>query len=232
MFSGIVEARSAIVRAEEIVHDKLTRIWVARPPEFSDLSTGDSVATDGVCLTVEAFDEKTIQFALAAETLAVTNWKTSTSEKGARGLIGRIVNLERSLRLGDRIHGHLVSGHVDRSAEVVRVEDIGDGAGSTRIIDVEIPADLRAMVWKKGSWALNGVSLTVNSVEGGIASHCLIPETLNRTNLGSLTRGDHVNIEVDVFARALAQSVETYLAERRPIGGNETVRPEGRQEKV
>jgi riboflavin synthase len=188
------------------------------------LSIGDSVANDGVCLTVEAFDEKTIQFALAAETLAVTNWNSNVTDekRGAAGLVGRFVNLERSLRMGDRIHGHLVSGHVDRAARVVRVEDTGPEENRVRIIDVEIPKDLRAMVWKKGSWALNGVSLTVNSVDHGIASHCLIPETLARTNLGSLKKDDLVNIEVDVFARALSQSVETYLAENlsaaRPLG--------------
>lgn len=212
MFSGIVEAKAAITRAEEISKDKLTRIWVAKPATFNDLGIGDSVATDGVCLTVEAFDEKTIQFALAAETLAVTNWRTSTVKNGAQGLVGREVNLERSLRMGDRIHGHLVSGHVDAAVKVTRVENLGE----TRFVDIEIPKDLRGMVWKKGSWALNGVSLTVNSVDGGVASHCLIPETLARTNLGSLQVGDLVNIEVDVFARALAQSVETYLKEKTP----------------
>ena len=213
MFSGIVESKAAIVRAEEISRDRLTRIWVTKPSNFNDLSIGDSIATDGVCLTVEAFDATTIQFALAAETLAVTNWRTSTSEKGASGLVGRMVNLERSLRMGDRIHGHLVAGHVDAAVLVTRILD-QDG---TRIIDIEIPKNLRAMVWKKGSWALNGVSLTVNSVEGGVASHCLIPETLTRTNLGSLSTGDLVNIEVDTFARALAQSVETYMKEKENL---------------
>jgi riboflavin synthase len=212
MFSGIVEAKAAIVRAEEILQEKLTRIRVARPAAFTDLSIGDSIATDGVCLTVEAFDEQTIQFALAAETLAITNWKTVN---GAASLVGRLVNLERSLRMGDRIHGHLVSGHVDRAMPVVRVDDVGPEDNRTRIIDIEIPKDLRAMVWKKGSWALNGVSLTVNSVDGGVASHCLIPETLTRTNLGTLKKGDLVNVEVDAFARALSQSVETYLSERK-----------------
>ena len=207
MFSGIVEAKAPIVRAEEISRDQLTRIWVEKPAAFDDLKLGDSIAADGVCLTVEAFDNKTIQFALAAETLTVTNWKTSTDSRGAAGLVGRTVNLERSLRMGDRIHGHLVSGHVDAAARVTRVED----AGGTRFVDIEIPLALRALVWKKGSWALNGVSLTVNSVEGGIATHCLIPETLLRTNLGAVRVGDLVNIEVDVFARSLSQSVENYL---------------------
>lgn len=207
MFSGIVEAKAPIVRAEEISRDQLTRIWVEKPAAFDDLKLGDSIATDGVCLTVEAFDNKTIQFALAAETLAVTNWKTSTDARGAQGLVGRTVNLERSLRMGDRIHGHMVSGHVDAATRVTRVEDAGD----TRFVDIEIPVNLRSLVWKKGSWALNGVSLTVNSVDGGVATHCLIPETLLRTNLGSVRVGDFVNIEVDVFARSLSQSVENYL---------------------
>lgn len=211
MFSGIVEAKSPIVRSEEISNSKLTRIWVQKPREFNDLGIGDSVANDGVCLTVEAFDDKTIQFALAAETLAITNWKLAGS---ANSLVGRFVNLERSLRMGDRIHGHLVSGHVDSCSRVVKIEEDNE----TRIIDIEIPKSLRGMVWKKGSWAVNGVSLTVNSVAGGIASHCLIPETLTRTNLGALKIGDLVNIEVDVFARVLAQSVEIYLKESRPPG--------------
>lgn len=211
MFSGIVEAKATIVRAEEIIPGKLTRVWVAKPAQFDDLGLGDSVATDGVCLTVEAFDDKTIQFALAAETLAVTNWQTA---KGAAGLVGREVNLERSLRMGDRIHGHLVAGHVDAASRVVRTEDLGPDGDRTRIVEVEIPKELRGMVWKKGSWALNGVSLTVNSVEGGVASHCLIPETLLRTNLGQLKKGDLVNVEVDTFARALAQNVEIYMSHR------------------
>lgn len=209
MFSGIVESSSRIERVEEVSREKLIRIWVARPREFNDLRIGDSVANDGVCLTVEAFDESTIQFALAAETLAVTNWH---SVQGAARLVGRQVNLERSLRFGDRIHGHLVAGHVDAAAPVVSIEDDGE----MRIIGVEIPKTLRKMVWKKGSWAVNGVSLTVNSVDGGVASHCLIPETLTRTNLGQLKVGDLVNVEVDTFARALAQSVETYLKETYP----------------
>ncbi len=215
MFSGIVESKAAIVRAEEISRDRLTRIWVAKPSSFQDLSIGDSIVTEGVCLTVEAFDAATIQFALAAETLAITNWRTSasTSTSGVAGLVGRVVNLERSLRMGDRVHGHFVAGHVDAAVRVTRIQEEGE----MRIVDVEIPKELRSMVWKKGSWALNGVSLTVNSVEGGVASHCLIPETLARTNLGGVKVGDLVNIEVDTFARALAQSVETYLKEKENL---------------
>lgn len=204
MFSGIVEATSLVLWANEIEKGKLVRVGLSRPTEFNDLKPGDSVASDGVCLTVESHDDQTIVFALAAETLAITSWRTET---GPSGLVGRKVNLERSLKMGDRIHGHWVTGHVDATTKVVKIQDLP----GMRIIDVEIPQSLKSMVWKKGSWALNGVSLTVNSVENGIASHCLIPETLMRTNLGDLAIGDLVNIEVDVFARALAQSVESYL---------------------
>lgn len=210
MFSGIVEEKSKIVRVAELIPGRLVRVWVERPASFNDLELGDSVANDGVCLTVEAVDDKTIQFAVAAETLLVTNWQRAVSH-GPQSLVGYTVNLERSLRFGDRIHGHFVSGHVDAAAKVVRVESFGE----TRTVDVEIPAALRPMVWKKGSWALNGVSLTVNSVDGGVASHGLIPETLLRTNLGSLQQGDLVNVEVDGFARSIAHSVETYLRETR-----------------
>lgn len=209
MFSGIVEEKSKIVRVTELIPGRLVRIWVEKPASFDDLALGDSIANDGVCLTVEAFDDQTLQFAIAAETLAVTNWRKAVSD-GPQSLVGRTVNLERSLRFGDRIHGHLVSGHVDAAARVVRVENFGE----TKIVDVEIPPALRSMVWKKGSWALNGVSLTVNSVDGGIASHGLIPETLLRSNLGSLEEGDLVNVEVDAFARSIAHSVDTYLREK------------------
>lgn len=214
MFSGIVEEKSKIVRVTELIPGRLVRVWVAKPASFDDLALGDSIATDGVCLTVEAFDDETLQFAVAAETLSVTNWQKAVSN-GPQSLVGRMVNLERSLRFGDRIHGHLVSGHVDAAARVVRVENFGE----TKIVDVEIPPALRSMVWKKGSWALNGVSLTVNSVEGGVASHGLIPETLLRSNLGTLKEGDLVNVEVDAFARSIAHSVDTYLREKSPPDG-------------
>lgn len=211
MFSGIVEATGVIIWVNEVDPGRLIRIGVSRPSMFDDIRNGDSVATDGVCLTVEDHDTESMTFALGTETLSVTNWK---SMGGPSAVIGRKLNLERSLKMGDRIHGHWVTGHVDAAVKVVGFEDSKSERDSTRILKVEIPDQLRAMVWKKGSWAVNGVSLTVNSVEGGVASHCLIPETLTRTNLGELRIGDLVNVEVDVFARALSQSIETYLADR------------------
>lgn len=210
MFAGIVEARSEVLRLQRspTAPDQLTRIWIARPEAFTDIGVGDSVAVDGVCLTIEGFDREAIQFALAAETLAVTRWGRAVADGSASGMS---VNLERSLKLGDRIHGHWVSGHVDAAAQVVRVE----AAADTCVLDVQIPPALGDMVWKKGSWAVNGVSLTINSVTGAVASHCLIPETLARTNLDRLRPGDLVNVEVDMMARAMAQTMQSYLLARR-----------------
>ncbi len=195
MFSGIVEAQTNIKAVQK--DQNLLRVTVEKPSFFNDLSIGDSVATNGICLTVERFDESTMQFALGAETLQVTGWT-------AESLEGKAVNLERSLRFGDRVHGHVVSGHVDATGTVKLVKDLG---GSTRV-DIEFPQTLSRFVWPKGSWAVNGVSLTINSVEGDIVSHVLIPETLKRTNLGAIKPGEKVNLEVDMFARGIVRAAE------------------------
>lgn len=172
------------------------------PSSFTDLRIGDSIATNGVCLTVEAYSPKHITFALGAETLKITGWT-------AENLKGTTLNLERSLRLGDRIHGHWVSGHVDAVGVVSTFRDLG---GSMQL-DVQAPAELMPFVWPKGSWAVNGVSLTINDVtREGVVSMCLIPETLARTNLGRLEVGSRVNLEIDTFARGLIH----YFQKARP----------------
>jgi riboflavin synthase len=201
MFSGIVEAqgRALAVRRDQSHSSKtgLIVIDVQKPPEFDDLRTGDSICTNGVCLTVETFDQEKMTFALGAETLAITGWTEAWLRAAS-------FNLERSLRMGDRIHGHMVSGHVDGAGVITRVED----AGGSVFLDVQAPANLLRYAWKKGSWAVNGVSLTINSVEGGVVGHCLIPETLRRTNLGAVKVGDWVNLEVDMMARGLVSFLE------------------------
>jgi riboflavin synthase len=196
MFSGIVEAQGRIrsVRGGP----GLIAIDVEKPHGFDDLRIGDSVCTNGVCLTVEAFDADKMTFSLGAETLKITGWTTGILENSN-------VNLERSLRMGDRIHGHMVSGHVDGTGRVVGIEDVG---GSI-LLDIEAPESLLCFVWKKGSWAINGVSLTVNSVEGRVVRQCLIPETVRRTNLGTLKNGDRVNLEVDMMARGLVSFLQS-----------------------
>lgn len=198
MFSGIVETQARVLAAR--TERNLLFIEVERPKEFNDLHIGDSVCTSGVCLTVESFDDQKMTFALGAETLKITGWTKESLQSST-------VNLERSLRMGDRIHGHMVSGHVDGVGEVVAVTDLG---GSVQV-DVRAPAEILRYVWKKGSWAINGVSLTVNSVDGGIVSQCLIPETLRRTNLGTIRVGDRVNLEIDMMARGLVSFLENGL---------------------
>lgn len=195
MFSGIVESVMPIVSSQELPN--AYRIQVKKPIEFNDIKLGDSIACDGVCLTVEAFDEAQITFALAAETIKVLEWNPDS-------WLGKVVNLERSLRFGDRIHGHLVTGHVDSLGEVVRA----DLDGESFFLDVKVKDSILPYVWKKGSVTLNGVSLTVNDLRENVVSVCLIPETLKRTNLGELKPGSKLNVEPDYMARAIQRSLE------------------------
>jgi len=200
MFSGIVEAVSEIKTSQELAN--AYRIQIEKPVTFDDLHLGDSVACDGVCLTVEAFDNQQITFALAAETIQVLHWNPTT-------WIGKKINLERSLRFGDRIHGHLVTGHVDSLAEVLRAELQGESF----FLDVKVANTVLPYVWNKGSITINGVSLTVNKVENAVVEVCLIPETLKRTNLGQLIPGQTVNIEPDYMARAVVAAARNWKSE-------------------
>lgn len=195
MFSGIVEAVMPIESSEELTN--AYRIKIKKPSDFNDIKLGDSIACDGVCLTVEAFDETQMTFALAAETIKVLQWNPQS-------WIGKKVNLERSLRFGDRIHGHLVTGHVDSLGKVTRASLEGESF----FLDVEVEESVLPYVWKKGSVTLNGVSLTVNELNGKTVSVCLIPETLKRTNLGDMKVGSTINIEPDYMARAIQRSLE------------------------
>jgi len=195
MFSGIVESVMPILRRQDL--DKATRIQVKKPIEFDDLKIGDSIACNGICLTVEQFDSATMTFTLAAETLRVL-------EMNPEHLVGRPVNLERSLRFGDRIHGHLVTGHVDSLGQVTKAQQDGDNF----FLNVQTRPELAPYIWEKGSITLHGVSLTVNKVVGGEVEVCLIPETVKRTNLGLLKVGDRINVEPDYFAKALRHQLE------------------------
>lgn len=195
MFSGIVESVKPILSSQEL--PGAYRIQIEKPSEFDDLKIGDSIACDGVCLTVEAFDDRQMTFALAAETIKVLRWNPTS-------WLGKKVNLERSLRMGDRIHGHLVTGHVDSLGQVSRTETQGESF----FVLVKVAPTILPYVWKKGSITLNGVSLTVNELGSDELEVCLIPETLKRTNLGMLKAGDSVNVEPDYMARAVTRALE------------------------
>jgi riboflavin synthase len=195
MFSGIVEAVMPILSSQELVN--AYRVQIKKPSDFNDIKLGDSIACDGVCLTVEAFDDQQMTFALAAETIRVLKWNPAN-------WLGKRINLERSLRFGDRIHGHLVTGHVDSLGTVRRA----DLEGESFFLDVEVADSILPYVWKKGSITLNGVSLTVNEIQGSVVSVCLIPETLKRTNLGDVKVQGTLNVEPDYMARAVQRAME------------------------
>jgi len=188
MFTGIVAAVGRIAKVEQAAQGARLTVDAGSLP-LDDVALGDSIAVDGVCLTVIAYDERTFAVDVSHETLACT----------AGFPAGAAVNLEKALRLSDRIGGHLVSGHVDGTGTVVRFETFGDN----RLLAVEIRPELERYVARKGSVTLNGVSLTVNSVEGATFSVNLIPHTLAVTNLHALALGSRVNLEVDLVARHL-----------------------------
>ena len=196
MFSGIVEAKTQIIRtqSDQDANSKTIRIFVNKPAFFDDLKIGDSICTNGVCLTVEAFTQDQIQFCLGAETLAVLG--DTFSQWSQHGL-----NLERSLKLGDRIHGHLVTGHVDGLGKVTKAYQDGE---CWQIV-IQVPEDIKKFFWKKGSICMNGVSLTVNDVQDDLISVCLIPETMMVTNLTQIPVGSFMNVESDYLAKAYFQ---------------------------
>jgi riboflavin synthase len=201
MFSGIIEAKARII--EVVDRPELLQIRVERPVSFADIKTGDSIATNGVCLTVENFTDSWMQFAIGAETLAVTGWTKNE-------LANKNVNLERSLCYGDRLHGHIVSGHVEETGIVVDKVWFGESL----VLKIKYPESLASFIWKKGSVAVQGVSLTVNEITNNILSVCLIPETLQITNLKDLNINDKVNLEADYFAKAIFHFTERQNAAR------------------
>jgi riboflavin synthase len=193
MFSGIVAAVGRI--ASEKPHGDGVRIRIQSGGlPLGDVKVGDSIAVQGVCLTVVALDAKGFEADVSRATLDVTHGLAKD----------RDVNLENSLRMGDRLDGHLVSGHVDGVGSVVGMEDLG---GSTRVV-IEAPSSLERYIAVKGSITVDGVSLTVNSVEGGRFEVNLIPHTLSATTLRALRAGSRVNMEVDLLARYVARLLQ------------------------
>jgi riboflavin synthase len=200
MFTGIVtdlgEVRTVDARA-----NNLSRITIYTKYPRAELIEGASVACNGVCLTVvdTGDDGGRVWFAVdaAAETLAVTTV--------GRWRHGSRINLERPLKLGDELGGHLVAGHVDGLATLVAREDMTEMARFT----LRAPPALSRFIAPKGSVALDGVSLTVNHVEGDTFTVLIIPHTLTVTSFGALKAGDEINLEIDTMARYAARLMET-----------------------
>lgn len=195
MFTGII-TDIGLVSAVEARGDMRARIETAYDMDRVDI--GASIACDGICLTVVDKGPGWFAVDVSAETLDRTNI-------GARGWTpGQRLNLERALRVGDELGGHIVSGHVDGVARIVDVRPEGDSLRLT----LEAPADLARFIAPKGSVALNGTSLTVNEVEGRRFGVNLIPHTQAVTTWGQARAGDAVNLEIDTLARYVARLAE------------------------
>ena len=199
MFTGIIQSKGSI--KEIFSSSDGARLKInTNALDLSDTNVGDSIAVDGVCLTVTELTESSFTADISNETLTCTTFSALKQ--------GKNVNLERSLRVNQGIDGHLVSGHVDGIGAVSSIEKDGD---SVRI-KIEVQGDIIKYIAKKGSICINGVSLTVNSVENNFFDVNIVPHTLSATTLGDLSLKSNVNIEIDQIARyverLLSQNVE------------------------
>jgi riboflavin synthase len=195
MFTGLVETLARV--ADLIAEPPGVRLVIDLRPVAVGVAVGDSVAVNGCCLTVVRMDGEKISFQAGVETLSRTNLGSLKP--------GSAVNIERSLALGDRLGGHLVTGHIDGQGTLAERRDQGDWSQ----FSFRAPADLMRQVAAKGSIAVDGVSLTVVDVEAEQFSVALIPHTLSATTLGNLAIGDTVNLETDLIAKYVARLLAT-----------------------
>jgi riboflavin synthase len=198
----LIQAVGSIVATEPTAGG--VRLTVEGPCRGAELDPGESIAVDGTCLTVADRTESGFVADVIEETLRCTTL--------GRLKPGDRVNLERALAVGDRLGGHIVQGHVDATAPVVHVHD----DGSEYRLRIGLSEVTSRFVAFKGSVALQGVSLTVASVDDEAFEVALIPTTLQETNLAELSAGDHVNVEVDLFARYLERMLHVTGGEARP----------------
>ncbi|MDE2359919.1 MAG: riboflavin synthase [Betaproteobacteria bacterium] len=190
MFTGIVEGVGRVAAVEPAADGARLRV-AADALDLAGVRVGDSICVGGCCLTVVAIAGGMLDFDVSAETLRCT-----TAFAPGRG-----VNLEKALRLADRLGGHLVSGHVDGVGTVTAFDPVASDRDGSWLLEVEVPAPLARFIAAKGSIAVDGVSLTTNAVADVRFTVNLIPHTLAATTLGNLAAGATVNIEVDLVAR-------------------------------
>ena len=200
MFTGIIQAVGHIDNITPLGDDIKLSIEAANLG-LNDVIVGDSIAVNGVCLTATHLTKTHFEAHVSKATLSVS-----------MGLGGKAaVNLEKALRLSDRLGGHLVSGHVDGVGEVMQFENLGD----CWILAIRAPHAISKYIAKKGSICVNGVSLTVNTIEQDIFSMNIIPHTLENTTLNDLSAGSRVNIEIDQIARYVERMTEWTLEESK-----------------
>jgi riboflavin synthase len=199
MFTGIVTEIGEVLSVQPRA-DNLSRIDIACAYDAASIALGASISCSGICLTVVNVAQQSgrtvFSVDAASETLRLTN--AGRWQKGTK------VNLERSLKMGDELGGHLVSGHVDGLADVLSREDLTDQARFT----LRVPKELSRFIAPKGSVTLDGVSLTVNDVKSDTFSVLIIPHTLQVTTFGTARKADLLNLEIDVMARYAARLSE------------------------
>lgn len=197
MFTGIIEGVGEIkqIKKPSNLPDKGLSLEIASGSlDLSDVAIGDSIAVNGVCLTVTELHDDLFSADVSQETLGCTH---GLDQQGNR------VNLEKAMRLSDRLDGHLVSGHVDGTGKVVNFEPVGKSV----MLTIQTPEPLLKFIAQKGAITVNGVSLTVNQVSGDKFSINLIPHTLSATTLNELVFGAKVNLETDMLARYVARLI-------------------------
>lgn len=202
MFTGIIEATGDIVQVARQADGVRIRIASAAL-DLADVGIGDSIAVNGCCLTVVAKEGTRLDFDVSGESLRCT---VGLAEEGP-------VNLEKALKLGDRLGGHLVTGHVDGIGRVTKFAPVGE----SWLLEIEAPEALGRYIARKGSIAVDGVSLTVNAVTANRFAVNLIPHTIAATTFGRLAPGKSVNLEVDLLARYLERMV---AGSEEASGGN------------
>ena len=204
MFTGIIETQGVVARV--IPQRDRQQLVISAPFIASRARDGESIAINGVCLTVAARRRGRLSFDVVAETLRQTT--LGTLRPGER------VNLERALRARDRLDGHMLLGHVDDTARVAAVSP----HGQERWIELLVPRRLLRYCLPKGSIAVDGVSLTIGAVRAGRVRLYLIPTTLRRTTLGQKRRRDRVNLEADILVKTALQSVKILASSARVSG--------------
>lgn len=195
MFTGLIQNTTTVQALER--REGGYDFAVTKPSSWNDLKIGESIAVDGVCLTVTLQENEILQFFMGMETLKKTCLMSAKP--------GHLVNLERSLALSDRLGGHFVTGHVDGTALVTLTQKEGECLH----LQLAVPHDLMKWIMPKGSLAVNGVSLTINELDrkSGKVSFLLIPETLARTNLSAVGIGQLVNVECDPLVKTVVESL-------------------------